>query len=570
MRMTILLGLLALLLSSACSDDTGILVKTKTAEGFTSPITHLRFYVGENIIDDSNRFADEFPLPDVDLSGRDLAETPYKLLIRPKKSGGANELVAIGVMAFNGDERVGVGFIPQPLGFVSGSVTEWEIEIDLAGGDFLDGPNRCFKWMSGMEWFYVGTDADKDCDGTLAEDDCNDFSRAQRVGRREQCDNGIDDNCDGLIDGLDSNGIPVDIDGDTFDVCGIEGPADCDDSNELVNPGATEVCNGIDDDCNNLCDEGGDDAGEFDADLDGVTICGSVLSDSRSQCTSYNEEAPDCAPDDESNFPGNVEIADGIDNNCSGVCDDGDVLDSDGDGFTTWGRYAECSDQAGPGDCDTSDGSIHPGAQEFCDGIDSDCDGQEIRSTPCFDSPNVGYCVEGTRTCDNGQLGDLCEPISDPANLLPSAICQPYKTCQAGDPFVCVVESLGTPTAAPEICVATSTVSVGCGGGEAIIVPLGGGGGGTSCTYQLVGGTEQQGYRLSLFDTTGGAAEAVVNSCQAILVIDPNHSAGDATISIIYSDGLGVSQQLQVQLSNVIVANCDDAIALDCSSWQVL
>jgi hypothetical protein len=41
------------------------------------------------------------------------------------------------------------------------------------------------------------------------------------------------------------------------------------------------------------------------------------------------------------------------------------VNDADGDGLST-----------GDGDCDDLDASVHPGAKDRCDGVDSDCDGQ--------------------------------------------------------------------------------------------------------------------------------------------------------------------------------------------------
>jgi hypothetical protein len=45
---------------------------------------------------------------------------------------------------------------------------------------------------------------------------------------------------------------PIDSDGDGYTVCG----GDCDDSNPAIYPGAVEVCNGLDDDCNLSIDDG--------------------------------------------------------------------------------------------------------------------------------------------------------------------------------------------------------------------------------------------------------------------------------------------------------------------------
>ena len=75
--------------------------------------------------------------------------------------------------------------------------------------------------------------------------DCNDGNALVNPGAAEVC-NGVDDNC---VDGVDEG---FDIDADTFTTCG----GDCDDADPSIHPGAVEVCtNGVDDDCNNLTDD---------------------------------------------------------------------------------------------------------------------------------------------------------------------------------------------------------------------------------------------------------------------------------------------------------------------------
>ncbi len=96
--------------------------------------------------------------------------------------------------------------------------------------------------------------------------DCNDSNTSIHPGAIEIC-NGIDDNCDGQIDEIKSIFYhDVDADGfgnlsDTVQVCAaptgyVSNSTDCNDSNINVHPGATEICNGIDDDCDDQIDEG--------------------------------------------------------------------------------------------------------------------------------------------------------------------------------------------------------------------------------------------------------------------------------------------------------------------------
>ncbi|MCA9772367.1 MAG: FG-GAP repeat protein, partial [Myxococcales bacterium] len=109
--------------------------------------------------------------------------------------------------------------------------------------------------------YSVAACVDLDCDGYgrapvslncgYAEPDCNDASPPVNPGATEICDNGVDDDCDGEVDG-DDGGCPpcVDLDGDGFSPGGgVCGPVDCDDGNGGVHPGAEEACNGTDDDC---------------------------------------------------------------------------------------------------------------------------------------------------------------------------------------------------------------------------------------------------------------------------------------------------------------------------------
>jgi hypothetical protein len=97
------------------------------------------------------------------------------------------------------------------------------------------------------------------CDGTAGS--CPAGKYCKGVGcadceSQDVCD-GYDNDCNGKID----DGPASDADGDGYTKCGTKdgsggfGNIDCDDSNDKVHPGASEVCNGVDDDCNNVVDE---------------------------------------------------------------------------------------------------------------------------------------------------------------------------------------------------------------------------------------------------------------------------------------------------------------------------
>ncbi|MFT5686657.1 MAG: putative outer membrane repeat protein [Myxococcota bacterium] len=170
----------------------------------------------------------------------------------------------------------------------------------------------------------------------------------------------------------------VDSDSDGFDTT-----TDCDDTNDAINPDASEVCDGIDNDCDDRIDDGLTDAYFTDSDGDSYGAYGDVLYDCEDPGAGYVLVAGDCDDGDSAVYPGAEEICDGIDNDCGGVADEGLLfvyyLDDDGDGFGDPSTDTEECESPGEDyveqgeDCDDADASTYPGAEELCDGVDSNC-----------------------------------------------------------------------------------------------------------------------------------------------------------------------------------------------------
>jgi hypothetical protein len=228
------------------------------------------------------------------------------------------------------------------------------------------------------------------CSGSA--DDCDDNNGAVNPGATETC-NGIDDNCDTVID-------DVDADSDGYSAC----VDDCDDANAAVNPGATETCNGIDDNCDGNIDEGL----TTDADADGYTAVGSC-----------SGTADDCDDNNAAVNPGAAETCNGIDDNCDGNIDEGLTTDADADGYTAVGSCSGTAD-----DCDDNNAAINPGAADaVCDGVDDNCDG-----TP--DDEYVQQTTQcGVGVCDSTGLSTCVDGVEDPNCTPGSPTEDPEATC---------------------------------------------------------------------------------------------------------------------------------------------
>ena len=205
---------------------------------------------------------------------------------------------------------------------------------------------------------------------------------------------GDDSGGGGEHDSDDSDG-PVDRDAD-----GFAEAEDCNDTDPSVNPGADEICDSVDNDCDGDVDVDATDAGVFYADVDGDGQ--GDPSAALASCTKpdgYATTSDDCDDTNDAVFSGAQEVCNGVDDDCDLAVDEeaSDVVtffaDVDDDGFgdansSTNDCEAPSGYVADATDCDDADELAFPGADERCNNADDDCD-SEVDEDPV--DPTVFY-----------------------------------------------------------------------------------------------------------------------------------------------------------------------------------
>lgn len=214
------------------------------------------------------------------------------------------------------------------------------------------------------------------------------------------CDSGTG-NCVAACTNNDGDGYSLEGGGNCCGATPCGSAPDCDDDNPYVYPGGTETCDGYDNNCNSIIDEGCDDDGDDYCDAGmgyypnwGIPPYLPIGPNPCPNTTSVDNR--DCDDTNTAIRPGATEVCNGLDDNCNGLIDESLPTNNPcplTQGICS-GVYQVCT--SGAWLCNY--GASYQATEANCsDGLDNDCDGL----TDCEDTANCGadpYCSTCTFT----------------------------------------------------------------------------------------------------------------------------------------------------------------------------